>query len=250
VLHGRPGLSGRRLGPLIGAHAGRPIFAAPTAAPSTAWKNVRSFWGSLCPGRGLRAAGRVDGVGVHERDRLGNVLRAQSAAEDQRHLRAPRCEQLPVERLACTAAQAAALGAARACVEQVEVDVEALDGRARRPVPETCAALITRATGAPRCPPRKNDGPSSPCSCSMLRPACWLVCTTCSSGALTNTPPQLPPCAGAPRRSALPARARLRAGCRRRRSSTIAHAPSATSQLGVLEIRDPADLHPRGRHRL
>ncbi len=34
----------------------------------------------------------------------------------------------------------------------------------------------------------QNDGPSSPCSCSMLSPTSSLVCTTCSSGAFTNTP--------------------------------------------------------------
>ena len=61
-------------------------------------KNARSRSGSLCPGAASvpRRCRRAERPG--ERDRLGDVLGPEPAAEDQRHRGATRGEQAPVER--------------------------------------------------------------------------------------------------------------------------------------------------------
>ena len=92
------------------------------------------------------------------------------------------------------------------------------------PGPETCAALITRAP-LRRVASAQNDGPSSPCSCSMLSPSSSLVRTTSSSGALTNTPHS-----STLRRSTAAIRCasanEQAAGCPRRRSSPAPRHPA------------------------
>ena len=52
---------------------------------------------------------------------------------------------------------------------------------------DTCTALITRAP-VRRASSAHIEGPSSPCSCSSVRPSWSAVETTKSGAALTNTP--------------------------------------------------------------
>ena len=70
----------------------------------------------LAAGLGLDAAGDVDGVGLGDRDRRGDVVRPQAAGEDVRDLGAMPAQQLPVEALAGAAPEPLA-----APVEEVEV---------------------------------------------------------------------------------------------------------------------------------
>ena len=101
--------------------------SSPDAEPCTAAKSARSFASSFWPGaRSVPLAlstanGRVCAIAC------ATFSAREAAAEDQRDLRAARADQRPVERLPRAAPQPLLLRSLRARVEQVEVDVVALE---------------------------------------------------------------------------------------------------------------------------
>ena len=134
---------------LDGGHAAQP----PPASPAAISRKRRTFSGSLMPGSRSVPGRGVDRPRVDVGDRLGEVVGAEAAGEDQRRLRAPPLEQAPLPRLAAAAAEAG-----RGGVEQVEVGVEALEvadvARARH-----ARGLDDLAAGPARRPRCRTPGP-------------------------------------------------------------------------------------------
>ncbi len=166
MLDRRGGLAGS------GAHAGCPIAATSRSALRGAdGVEERPQLGRiLVAGRRLGAAGGVDRVGVHDLDRLADVLRAEAAAEDQRYLRAPARDQRP-SRTSPPCRRASPGAPAHASARRAGGSRRgSARGPARRWSRSTCAALMMRAPVRRRTS-EQNAGPSSPCSCSRLSPS-------------------------------------------------------------------------------
>ena len=132
---------------------------------------------------------------------------------------------------------------ARAGIEQVEVDVEALelaDVADRRHLHrlDHLRAAAARHLGAVR-------RPSSPCSCSSVSPSSLAVAHDPLQRRVDEHAAQLHPAA---QRARDPQRLRLRAAAGAVLVEDHAHRPrpQLDRQLGVLEAGDAADLHARG----
>ena len=195
------------------------------------------FSGSLTPGDGLGAAGGVDREGLGGGDRLADVVGVQPAGEDQRDAAcaarrpgaSPTSCPVPPRRPSTSASSR-------------WKSVWKASQRARcRPRCATGAALMTlapvrRATSA------QKAGPSSPCSCTMLKPdAVGHRRRPRRAWALTKTPTSS---TRRRRRRDDPRRLGRIAGARRARPEDAPDRPGAEvgGQRGVLERRDAADL--------
>src|SRR6202167_257842 len=156
------------------------------AARSTAAKKSRSFTGSLIPGvlsvplAVSTANGRTRSIASPTLPGFKPPLRINGTFE-RRPASSPQSKVSPVPPRNCSCPGS---------VERASSKWKSVWKRAASwmsAMPDTCSALTIRAPVRRAASPQK-EGPSSPCSCSSVKPSCSLMSTISSICALTNTP--------------------------------------------------------------